>query len=270
MDDGDGGGSRFYRPPASGEATARERGWGDGQAAVGRRSVWMNVSVHSSTELGSVGARLSAAPLFSSASAPVRHFSIWRITRSLLAGGFVSVDFPSLRAGPGGSLAGRRHGHIRCRLGFQVVRMRRADGRTEQRWPLGESGSSPGHRSHLNPRLSWRPWAPQQEALLAYHANIHPSSLVLSMEAHGRATRRTAHPTRPASLQAGSGGAPQGAAVSNRGPRSIRGERPPPWFGRGRGRPRHTTHTPPVRGRSVSGIQSTHTPPSRGWSVSNV
>ena len=47
MDDGDGGGSRFYRPPASGEATARERGWGDGQAAVGRRSVWMNVSVHS-------------------------------------------------------------------------------------------------------------------------------------------------------------------------------------------------------------------------------
>ena len=74
---------RFYRPPASGEATARERGWGDGQAAVGRRSVWMNVSVHSSTELGSVGARLSAAPLFSSASAPVRHFSIWRITRSI-------------------------------------------------------------------------------------------------------------------------------------------------------------------------------------------
>ena len=83
VDDGDGGGSRFYRPPASGEAAARERGWGDGQAAVGRRSVWMNVSVHSSTELGSVGARLSAAPLFSSASAPVRHFSIWRITRSI-------------------------------------------------------------------------------------------------------------------------------------------------------------------------------------------
>ena len=65
--------------------TARERGWGDGQAAVGRRSVWMNVSVHSSTELGSVGARLSAAPLFSSASAPVRHFSIWRITRNFIA-----------------------------------------------------------------------------------------------------------------------------------------------------------------------------------------
>jgi len=34
-------------------------------------------------ELGSVGARLSAAPLFSSASAPDRHFSIWRITRSI-------------------------------------------------------------------------------------------------------------------------------------------------------------------------------------------
>mmetsp|Transcript_34731 Transcript_34731/g.109383 ORF Transcript_34731/g.109383 Transcript_34731/m.109383 type:complete len:215 (-) Transcript_34731:225-869(-) len=46
----------------------------------------MNVSVHSSTELGSVGARLSAAPLFSSASAPVRHFSIWRITRSISCG----------------------------------------------------------------------------------------------------------------------------------------------------------------------------------------
>ena len=110
--------SRFYRPPASGEATARERGWGDGQAAVGRRSckIWMNVSVRfiHLIELGSVGARLSAVPLFSSASAPVRHFSIWRITRSLLAGGFVSVGFPSLRAGPGGSLAGRRHGHIRC------------------------------------------------------------------------------------------------------------------------------------------------------------
>ena len=40
-----------------------------------------------------------------------------------------SVGFPSLHAGPRGSIAGRRHGHIRCWLGhFQVVRMRRADG----------------------------------------------------------------------------------------------------------------------------------------------
>ena len=151
---------------------------------------------------------------------------------------------------------------------FQVVRMRRADGAA-----LAVRRERLVSRSSLTlePPLVVAPvWAPQQEALLAYHANIHPSSLVLSMEAHGRATRRTAHPTRPASLQAGSGGAPQGAAVSNRGPRSIRGERPPPWFGRGRGRPRRTTHTPPVRGRSVSGIRSTHTPPSRGWSVSNV
>ena len=186
-------------------------------------------------ELGSVGAWLSAVPFFSSASAPVRHFSIWRITRSLLAGGFVSVGFPSLRAGPGGSIAGRRHGHIRCRLGFQVVRMNEAGRRTEQRWPLGKSGSFPGHRSHLTPRLSWRPWAPQQEALLAYHANIHPSSLVLSMEAHGRATRRTAHPTLDSvSLQADSGGAACGAAVSNCGPRSSTGVWPPPRFAGGR------------------------------------
>ena len=35
-------------------------------------------------ELGSVGAWLSAVPFFSSASAPVRHFSIWRITRNIV------------------------------------------------------------------------------------------------------------------------------------------------------------------------------------------
>ena len=66
---------------------------------------------------------------------------------------------------------------------------------------------------------------------MAYHANIHPSSLVLSMEAHGRATRRTAHPTLDsASLQADSGG----AAVSNCDPRSISGVWPPPRFAGGR------------------------------------
>ena len=118
MDDGDGGESIF-------SASCWRRGYGEREGLSCRPAplVWVAVSVSCGVtheirstpiELGSVGAWLSAVPFFSSASAPVRHFSIWRITRSLLAGGFVSVGFPSLRAGPGGSLAGRRHGHIRC------------------------------------------------------------------------------------------------------------------------------------------------------------
>ena len=115
-------GGGLGRPPSrSARQAERARGPGGSRQAAKDICTYCGAGLHfvfgtrlPTGILGSVGAWLSAVPFFSSASAPVRHFSIWRITRSLLAGGFVSVGFPSLRAGPGGSLAGRRHGHIRC------------------------------------------------------------------------------------------------------------------------------------------------------------
>ena len=41
------------------------------------------------------------------------------------------MGFSSLRAGPGGSLAGRRHGHIRCGWDFRWNRVYEAGRRTD-------------------------------------------------------------------------------------------------------------------------------------------
>ena len=146
-----------------------------------------------------------------------RHFSIWRITRSLLAGCFVSVGFPSLRAGPGGSIAGRRHGHIRCRLGFQVVRMRRADGaalavrqeRLVSRSSLTlEPPACSGARGRHSRRPSWH-----------VHANIHPS-LTSYCPWKPMAVRRVARPIQLDAVPLRMGRA-QTAARTASPPRSL-------------------------------------------------